>query len=203
MIKADMIRTVASVITQQWIGNSIISVEDSEAYQYGLELVLSTLLNVGIMFALSIAIGHTWLFVPYLISFIPLRLRAGGYHAQHHSSCILFNAVTYFVWLIAAIVLPEQAATCLCVMECGFSLMFVSLFAPVPARNKPLSEMERRRNRQISIGINSILLVLCILSYYGDALTSIGLRMLFYGQAASTVSLLFERVLCTVAEKCK
>lgn len=198
-----MIRTVASVITQQWVGNSIISAEDSEAYQYGLELVLSTLLNIAAMFALSIAIRHTWLFVPYLTSFIPLRLHAGGYHAQHHSSCILFNSVTYFVWLIAAIVLPEQIAMCLCVIECSLSLMFVFLFAPVPARNKPISEMERRRNRQISIGISSILLVLCGLSYYGDALTSIGLRMFFFGQAASTMSLLFERVLCTVAEKCK
>ncbi len=129
-----MIQSAAVALAKQWAKNGVIHEADIEAYQYGLELMLSTLINIAVMIGLSIAFGHVWLFIPYLAAFIPLRLSAGGYHAKHHLSCILFNAIVYFASLVAVNMLKEPVAILACIIESCVSLILIFLFAPVPAR---------------------------------------------------------------------
>lgn len=198
-----MIQTTAAALAKQWARNGIIHAEDTEAYQYGLELMLSTLLNIAVMFGLSLAIGHAWLLVPYLAAFIPLRLSAGGYHAKHHVSCILFNAGIYFAGLSAVIMLPAQTAAILCIMESSLSLVMIVLFAPVPAKNKPLSARERKRNRRLSLGLGFMLLALCVLFYHSNVLAFTGCRMVFCGQAAATILLILEKASSALTKKQK
>lgn len=189
-----MIRAAAVALSKLWAKNGVIHEADIEAYQYGLELMLSTLINIAVMIGLSIAFGNIWLFIPYLAAFIPLRLSAGGYHAKHHVSCILFNAGVYFAGLSAVIMLPAQTAAILCLMESSLSLVMIVLFAPVPAKNKPLSARERKRNRRLSLGLGFMLLVLCVLFYHSNVLAFTGCRMVFCGQAAAMILLILEIV---------
>lgn len=198
-----MIQTTAAALAEQWARSGIIHAEDTAAYQYGLELMLSTLLNIAVMFGISIAIGHAWLLVPYLVAFIPLRLSAGGYHAKHHLSCILFNAGIYFAGLSAVTMLPTQAIAIFCIIESSLSLAVIVLFAPAPAKNKPLSERERKRNHQISLGLGLVLLILCALFYYSGVLAVTGCRMVFCGQAAAMTLLILEKVSSAVTKKQK
>lgn len=198
-----MIQMTAASLAEQWARSGIIHAEDTAAYQYGLELMLSTPLNIAVMFGISIAIGHAWLLVPYLAAFIPLRLSAGGYHAKHHLSCILFNAGIYFAGLSAVIMLPTQAIAIFCIIESSLSLAVIVLFAPAPAKNKPLSERERKRNHQISLGLGLVLLILCALFYYSGVLAVTGCRMVFCGQAAAMTLLILEKVSSAVTKKQK
>lgn len=177
-----------------WAKNSVIPANEMDAYQYGLELLLSTAANIAVMVILSAAAGHPWFFIPYIAAFIPLRLAAGGYHAKHHVSCILFNAGVYFAGLSAVIMLPAQTAAILCLMESSLSLVMIVLFAPVPAKNKPLSARERKRNRRLSLGLGFMLLVLCVLFYHSNVLAFTGCRMVFCGQAAAMILLILEIV---------
>lgn len=193
-----MIQTAAAALAGQWAKDGVIQAADTEAYQYGLELMLSTLMNIAVMLGLSIAAGHAWLFVPYLAAFIPLRLSAGGYHAKRHSGCILFNAGTYFAGLSVMILLPTQATAILCIMESCFSLVVIVLFAPVPAKNKPLSAREHKRNRRISLSLGFLFLTLCVLFYSSNALAFIWSRMVFCGQAAATMLLMVEKIVSAI-----
>ena len=92
-----MIRSIAIALAKHWAANGVIGESDKETYQYGLELLISTFINLVIMIWISIAFGHPLIIVPYLLAFIPFRLFAGGYHARNHLFCILFNAISYFV----------------------------------------------------------------------------------------------------------
>lgn len=184
-----MIQSAAVALAKQWAKNGVIHEADIEAYQYGLELMLSTLINIAVMIGLSIAFGHVWLFIPYLVAFIPLRLSAGGYHAKHHLSCILFNAIVYFASLVAVNMLKEPVAILACIIESCVSLILIFLFAPVPARNKPLSTAERKRNRHTSLGLGFLFLILCMLFYYTQILEFTWCKILFCGQAAATLLL--------------
>ena len=195
-----MIQSAATAIAKQWARNGIIHTEDREAYQYGVELLLSTLLNVVAMLSISIVIGDTWLFVPYLGSFIPLRLSAGGYHAKNNLCCILLNASIYIVGLTAVLLVPTYLFAPLCIAECCLSLVVSIVFAPVSARNKPLTTSEYKRNRRLSLALESLLLIVCLLLFYCDTLSYTMHRMIFCGQAASTTLIILEKLM-GMAEK--
>lgn len=188
-----MIRAISSACARQWAASGVICGEDEESYQYGLELLLSTALNFAIMLALSIAVGQGLLMISYLASFIPLRLSAGGYHAKHHFSCILFNTAVYCAALAAAMLIPAPAAIICCAAVCILSLVLNFLFAPVPAKNKPLSASEHRRNRRAAICMSLLLFFLCAVFYCTHLLGQRWCTMLYCGQAAALLLLLMEK----------
>ena len=84
-----MIKKASTLIVEFWIKNAIIKTDDKESYCYGMELILSTLINVAFMVILSYyVIGYPIAFIPYIAVYTPLRLTAGGYHARSHLKCI-------------------------------------------------------------------------------------------------------------------
>lgn len=180
-----MIRAAAVALSELWARNGVIAAEDAEAYQYGLELLFSTVLNIVLMVVISIAAGHAWLFIPYLVAFIPLRLSAGGYHAMHHFSCIAFNTLVYSAGIVAASRLSAPGAVLACILVSGLSLVLIFLFAPVPAVNKPLSKKEHGRNRKISLALGFLLLLLCMILYFTNGLCSMWSKMMYCGQAVA------------------
>lgn len=75
-----MIKKASTLIVEFWIKNAIIKTDDKESYCYGMELILSTLINVAFMVILSYyVIGYPIAFIPYIAVYTPLRLTAGGY----------------------------------------------------------------------------------------------------------------------------
>ena len=90
-----MIKKASTLIVEFWIKNAIIKTDDKESYCYGMELILSTLINVAFMVILSYyVIGYPIAFIPYIAVYTPLRLTAGGYHARSHLKCILYTQIT-------------------------------------------------------------------------------------------------------------
>lgn len=189
-----MIQAVAAAVVRRWSKTDVILEADAEAYQYGLELLFSTILNIAVIFGLSIAFGHVWLFVPYLVAFIPLRIFAGGYHAKHHLSCILLNAIVYLGCLIAVNMLSTPVVILACIIESCFSFAMVFQFAPVPAKNKPLSVKEHKRNRHVSLALGFLFLILCVLFCSIHAFEFRWCRMLYCGQAAATILLILGKI---------
>ena len=188
-----MIHRSAAALARLWAASGVINSGDTEAYQYGLELIMSTLLNIALMLGLSAAMGHVWLLIPYLAAFIPLRLSAGGYHAKQHLACILFNGAVYFAALLIVNALSSREASPFCLLACVVSAAVTFLFAPVPARNKPLSPAERRRNRAVSLSLSLLFLVLCMAFYFTGLLSLAGCKIFFCGQAAAAMLLLMEK----------
>ena len=60
--------------------NNIISSEDIEAYAYGLEILISTVINFMAAIFIAVLTGEFLAFTVCLAAFITLRLHAGGYH---------------------------------------------------------------------------------------------------------------------------
>ena len=100
-----MIKHAASTISSIWVKNGVADGADQECYRYGMELLLSTSVNVFLLFVVSVFFGHPLAFVPYLLSFIPLRLLAGDYHAKAHWSCVL---ITVSIYLLLYLVMSDS-----------------------------------------------------------------------------------------------
>lgn len=152
-----------------------------EVYEYGLELVISTIFSC--MFILSVA----WIFgliieaVVYIMFFGFLRIWAGGYHASTHLKC----CVTYAIFAFATIFLMRSFNFELSIQTIGvgivciISIYLVFRYAPVDTENKPLSKSEydlyKRRSRifvvSFSFSIFLVTLAIPTLTYYATIAT--------------------------------
>ncbi len=188
-----MIHIISRSLAKRWAVCGVIKESDIETYQYGLELIISSGINLLIMIGISFAFGQPLVVVPYLIGFIPQRIFAGGYHAKSHLFCILFNTFVYSISCLVALNIEESAAILSSVIESCLSFALVFLFAPAPAKNKPLNIEEKKRNRTITLIISGLSLVLCIALYYSYLLGSTFCNMIFCGQLMATVLLLIGK----------
>ena len=92
-----MIKKAAAGYAGWLCANGIVAPEKNKIYAYGMELVLSGLVNVLSVLLISILLFHPVDGPLFLAAFIPLRTTAGGYHANSHLSCNLVFLGTFIV----------------------------------------------------------------------------------------------------------
>lgn len=131
--------------------------EEYEIFRYGLEILLD---NISIM-ALLVLIGgivdrilETSI---YLLVFCSLRQFTGGYHAKTRRGCHMATMAGYLIFLIEMGLLTGKQITYRNIsLVMGIVYIFcmgvILVFAPVEHKNKPLTEMKKRRNRRYTLG---------------------------------------------------
>lgn len=191
-MEIGLLKKAASSLVAFWVKNGVINQSDTDAYIYGMELLFSTSINISIMLLVSVIVGETWLFIPYLASFIPLRLSAGGYHAKHHYSCILFNTIIYSMSVASMKLFPMRSLDIFCLLESTVSSITTFLFAPIPAKNKPLTDEEYRRGKMLSRVLTMTILLATMLLYISGKDAGVGWIMMCFGQSSATLLLLIE-----------
>jgi accessory gene regulator B len=107
-----------------------------------------------------------------MVAFIPLRTAAGGFHANHHWSCILAFNTIFFAFSIFCKYLAIEFVMPYALIAVMISSLLVWFFSPVEAINKPLSTEKRECNRRNSIIITCINMGLVIALYYIPNLVS-------------------------------
>lgn len=74
-------------------------------YEYGFELLFSTVNTLGFVLLLGLLGGYTSHAIVFLLYFIPIRIAAGGYHAKSYGKCFILPnliaiiCVTFSKWL--------------------------------------------------------------------------------------------------------
>lgn len=146
--------------------NMIIETEYEEVYAYGIEILLSTILNFIV--ALTIAlISHK--FVACLLNltaFVTIRIYAGGYHADTHWGCMttLVGVLLIFIFVIKVISLKLMMI--LSPILLIISAVVIFKYAPVEHPNKPLSEKKKLKLRKKTLISLSIWILFCIFFYF-------------------------------------
>ncbi len=167
-----MLLRISKRVASFWCRNGIITDEYQDAYIYGIQLLLSTAINIFFMIAISWLLGETFAWIPFMIGFVPLRMTAGGYHAKTPLKCGLIFCGTYTLVLILIQFIPAWVQAPVIWINSLITLLLVFLFSPVPTANKPLTAQEIKRNRKRSLKIASIsFLVILIadeLHFLGD-----------------------------------
>lgn len=160
-----MLKKFSQYTVAVWVRNNVISVEDAQVYRYGLELLLSTVINLVLMICISLVSGKPFIIIPYIFSFIPLRIFAGGYHSKNHIDCIVFNTVLFIISIVLLSLVPTHSVFSLCTFLNFLSLILIIVFSPVEAKNKPLSEYEAKKYRKISIYISVFIFIISLILY--------------------------------------
>ena len=134
-----------------------------ELYAIAMETALAIFINAITVMLIGGILHMFWMGIWFLVSFIPLRTYAGGYHARGYISCYVGSCVliTLLLLFLKCIVLEKN-------MISGIWLLFFSslpvifLLAPLADENKPISEKEKKvfRKRAVLLLLVELLVVI-------------------------------------------
>lgn len=157
------------------ISYGIFHEEDRELYEYSFRIMLEQV-SVGIsILIISLFYGVFFETVLYMVLFIPLRIYAGGYHAQTFKKCFFISVGAYFAYagLVCFVVIPMSV---IIILSIASSLIILAL-SPMANLNKPMDSFEtftfKKRVRQMLI-IEESIFVLSIWINRGKTVLFIG-----------------------------
>ena len=187
-----MISRLAKSTACFFVDNKIIEAEDAEVYSYGMELLISTVLNFAVAIVIAVATKSILPCLVNLAAFLTLRVNAGGYHADTHLGCTMTLVSTLLIFIFAEKNISEVAMFFNSLMMLLLSNILIIMLSPVEHPNKPISEDMKRKLRDKSVKWAGIWTVFCIVFIVVDV------RFCFY--AASGV---FTIAMAMIAEKIK
>lgn len=133
-----MIERMALKIVNQMEMQKIISKSNCEYYEYALIAMVENAVTVGTMLLLGIVFGKFLQTVCFLMFFLSLRKRTGGFHADKFWQCYLGTVITY----IAVI----QIVPMLCrnpVVMFGMLFLAILLICVIGTVNHPNMDMNK------------------------------------------------------------
>ncbi len=159
-----MISWIANYWVRFLLGRGLIEDDKMEIYQYGFELLLSSLITFAIVVFLGAIFKCLFAALLYFLLFACMRLICGGYHARHYWSCnLIFTVVTASLLLLFKY-LPMEGYAPFHYTSLAFSVLVVFAYAPVENENKPLNEGQKVFFRIISrITVVLIVLLSCLI----------------------------------------
>lgn len=154
-----MIKSLSNKITSLLVGNDSIDNEDSEVCSYGLEVLISSLINTVIVLLIGFILGKFMQTVVFIVCYCSIRQFSGGYHASSHGKCIftflcMYIATVFIVGNIYSIHLK------LVILLIGI-LNWISIFILVPVEhvNNQLTDLEKIKNKKNARVIVTLVLV--------------------------------------------
>lgn len=177
--------TIANTLWTQ----GIIQEEDIDTCRYGLDVFISSVLEIASILLIAAFIGNFIEAALLFIAFIPLRVYAGGYHADTKLKCYLISLGVYGVFTAIMNILPQGLYSVLSLSVAIFSLIMVLVAAPVVHKNKTANDIERKYYRKFSIWICSIetTIILLLTAIFPKSPYIVSLAI---GQAAVTISMI-------------
>ena len=148
---SEMISKLAKNIAHFFVLQNIVEESREVIYAYGMELLISDVLNTIIVLLIAL-ISHTLpAVVVFIAVFMGLRRFVGGYHANSHLSCMFTLVVVMLVFSYGICNVSGQVAQIFSIGFIAVSLPVIFCIAPVPHPNKPMSEEKGIRLRKLSI----------------------------------------------------
>lgn len=165
-----MITSAASFIVDILLRNKIIENSSEDIYQYGFEIMISSVLTF--MLALSCGIVFKCLLASliYFLIFAVLRSICGGYHARTYFQCnMIFVCVTVFVMLVYKNISIEQFTELhYCII--ALAVLVTAFYAPIENENKLLTVKQKKQFRILGTALVLLLaLTSCLLKIKFDS----------------------------------
>lgn len=148
------------------------TVEDDEmldVYKYGIEITLSSLINLVIIIICSLLLGDLAAGLTFMACFALLRSYTGGYHAETYWRCNVVFVCTFILTYFAARLLSsinQNVYTAMGFML--FGILPIIKYAPVRNRHKILSESKRKKSKVIALILFTLFLISSLLMIVFD-----------------------------------
>ena len=165
-----MIEKIAQKIYSYMSVNIKVDEELADVYKYGIEITISSVLDIFLVMAISIVLKIPLSGISHLVCLILLRSFCGGYHADSYFKCNSLMVIFFVISYIGGRVLVYFDLTDFQLTSAVLMLAFLPIyvFAPVKNKHKPLMEHKAKKCRILSIIIYIVLSLLGLyLAFFG------------------------------------
>lgn len=132
-----MLEFLGQRCTKALIKRGVIQQKEYPIYQYGFELLWSTVLCVLSILLLSVVFDYTRSAILFVLYFLPIRTVAGGYHTSTYGKCfILTNLIAIGCVGAAKLMSLLQMPDIYMVFVCIFVFGYMWVKSPVGAENR-------------------------------------------------------------------
>lgn len=145
-------------ITSFYIKKGTISPEKKPLYEYGFEILFSTIIYTALLLIIALITNTLFASVVFFIGFYIVRTIAGGYHANTYTACHILFLITHLIMILIYKITPYTARLPIAISMLVLSSIIMLLFAPIDHINKPFINEEKKRFRRIC-RIYSLLLI--------------------------------------------
>lgn len=188
-----MITRLSSMIADFFVANGENS--NYEIICYGIEITLSTILNIAIVIVCGIFSGMVFESILFFVTLASIRMFSGGFHADTYLKCNLILLLnTIVVLLFEKIVCCFSITVIRIIQVFSIIFIFIVLFAVAPCenKNKPIDDIQRlilRKRCLICTTIISIVSIfLSIAAYKFAVAVSLGMISVSISMIADTIT---------------
>lgn len=137
---------LSECITDFLLRKKTIRNEEKDIYVYGVELIISSIINLLICLIISLLFEDFANGLVFFISFSSLRRFTGGFHSKSFLRCnIIFAVIVVIALSINRYLSDVFDYAVFSVLLTVFTLLIIVLFSPVYNDNKKLTEQERKQ----------------------------------------------------------
>ncbi len=165
-----MIEQLAQKIYSYMSRHIKVDTELADVYKYGIEITISSALNILLVMAVSVILKSPLSGISHLCCLFLLRSFCGGYHADSYLKCNSLMVIFFVISYIGGRLLDYYSLTDFQLTAAVLMLAFLPIyaFAPVKNKHKPLTERKAKRCRILSIIIYIVLSLLGLyLTFFG------------------------------------
>lgn len=193
-------RSISGIIASTLWDQGIIQEEDVDKCRYGLDVFISSTIEVVSILIIAVTIKNFLQTLMFFLAFIPLRIYAGGYHANTKLRCYFVSLGAYGMFTIAMYMIPAKLYLPIAASATAFTMLMILSTAPVIHKNKSVNDVERTYYRKFSIGICSVetAIVLLSVAVFPESEFIVSLAL---GQAAVAFSMIAAVIKGKIAEK--
>lgn len=143
-----------SVYISQLLGDQgIIKQEDIDTCRYGIDFFIASVLEISSVLVIALLVGNFIETLLYFTAFIPLRIYAGGYHADTQLRCYIILLGVYGLFTALINCIPVDAYVFIEIVSILFTAIMVWAFAPIVNDKKSINDSEKAFYRKFSITI--------------------------------------------------
>ena len=150
-----LVSQIVNFITEQDVISDESDVQDF--YRYGIEISISSLLNIVLVVIAGILIHHIIESIVFLSLFILIRSFTGGYHADTYFRCNLLMCTTFILTALANRIFSNKFSLLIIIVLICVTELIVSILGPIENKNKPIDDSKRIKLKIIGIVITLII----------------------------------------------
>lgn len=102
---------VATKIVTKLVSADLISEDESDLYNYGVQVILEKAISYAMIFAVAMIIHRLVEILLFFVSFSTIRKYSGGIHCKTFKSCLVISALVSFSGVMLLPLIEKQILT--------------------------------------------------------------------------------------------
>lgn len=159
-----MLKELADDAAVALASNGIISIDDMDAYRYGLELLIPKMILYAVILIISIITNTFILSALFVVMFMGVRRYSGGFHCHTAEMCLCVSLLIYLLVIFGFSFLTKDYIDVYGILSVASAIIII-IFSPVEDKNRPLDDVEKKQYRLkslIATGLVSIIFAMSL-----------------------------------------